>query len=110
LIHFVVFGKIFALVSVVLGLAYFVFIRKKLTHFTLNLSNYKDNFDRYLWEGFHLKEMRYSAVKLAYFIFFPLFVVFVSDFFRTDDERLATWLAIMIAAIISGIAWMIYLR
>lgn len=108
LIHFVLFGKIFSLVCVVLGLTYFVYIRKKLTHFTLSLSNYKDNFDRYLWEGFHLKEMRYSAVKLAYFLFFPLFVVFVSDFFRTEDERLSTWLGIGIAAIISGLAWMIY--
>jgi hypothetical protein len=108
LIHFVLFGKLFSLVCVVLGLAYFVYIRKKLTHFTLGLSNYKDNFDRYLWEGFHLKEMRYSAVKLAYFLFFPLFVVFVSDFFRTEDERLSTWLGICIAALISGVAWMIY--
>ncbi len=107
-IHFVLFGKIFSLICVVLGLAYFIYIRKKLTFYTVSLSNYKDNFDKYLWEGFHLKEMRYSAVKLAYLIFFPLFVVFIADCFRSEHERLSIWLAISIAAIISGIAWMIY--
>jgi len=104
--HFVVFGSIFALVSILLCLVYFVYIRKRLTTATLNLTEHKNNFDRYLWEGFYLKEMRYSAVKLAYFIFFPLLIVFTTDLI--SDERITFWLGILIAAAISSIGWLIF--
>ena len=104
--HFVVFGSIFALVSILLCLVYFVYIRKRLTMATLNLTEHKNNFDRYLWEGFYLKEMRYSAVKLAYFIFFPLLLVFTTDLI--SDERITFWLGILIAAAISSIGWLIF--
>ncbi len=104
--HFVVFGSIFALVSILLCLVYFVYIRKRLTTATLNLTEHKNNFDRYLWEGFYLKEMRYSAVKLAYFIFFPLLLVFTTDLI--SDERITFWLGILIAAAISSIGWLIF--
>ena len=104
--HFVVFGSIFALVSILLCLVYFVYIRKRLTTATLNLTEHKNNFDRYLWEGFYLKEMRYSAVKLAYYIFFPLLLVFTTDLI--SDERITFWLGILIAAAISSIGWLIF--
>ena len=104
--HFVVFGSIFALVSILLCLVYFVYIRKRLTTATLNLTEHKNNFDRYLWEGFYLKEMRYSAVNLAYFIFFPLLLVFTTDLI--SDERITFWLGILIAAAISSIGWLIF--
>jgi hypothetical protein len=75
-VHFVMYGSIFSLISMLVCLIYFVYIRKKLTTATLLLSEYKNNFDKYLWEGFYLKEMRYSAVKLAYFIFFRFYWYF----------------------------------
>lgn len=104
--HFVVFGSIFALVSILLCLVYFVYIRKRLTMATLNLTEHKNNFDRYLWEGFYLKEMRYSAVKLAYFIFFSAFISFYHwpDFWWADHVLLG----ILIAAAISSIGWLIF--
>ncbi|MBK8627051.1 MAG: hypothetical protein IPN86_16225 [Saprospiraceae bacterium] len=107
-LHFVMFGTIFSLVCMLLCLVYFVYIRKRLTAATLVLAEYKNNFDKYLWEGYYLKEMRYSAVKLAYFVFFPLLVVFFTDIFRDTDERISLWMGIIVAFVISSLGWLIY--
>lgn len=108
MLHFVMFGTIFSLVCMLLCLVYFVYIRKRLTAATLVLAEYKNNFDKYLWEGYYLKEMRYSAVKLAYFVFFPLLVVFFTDIFRDTDERISLWMGIIVAFVISSLGWLIY--
>ena len=110
LVHFSMYGAIISLVCVMFCLIYFVFIRKRLTTATLNLSEYKNNFDRYLWEGFYLKEMRYSAVKLAYFLFFPFFTVFLVDLIRGIENNTAMWMAVLIASILSTLGWWIYFR
>jgi hypothetical protein len=108
LIHFILFNTIFSLVCVVAGITYFIFIRQRLKSATILLAEHKNNFDKYLWEGFYLKEMRYSAVKLAYFIFFPLLVVFLTDMFSGKDELLSLWVTVPIAFVISSVAWLIY--
>ena len=72
------------------------------------LTEYKNNFDKYLWEGFYLKEMRYSAVKLAYLVFFPLFIVFLTDLFNGADGRISFWMGLAVAAVISTIGWFIF--
>jgi hypothetical protein len=107
-LHFVFFNTYFSLVCVVAGIAYFIFIRQRLKSATILLTEHKNNFDKYLWEGFYLKEMRYSAVKLAYFIFFPLFVVFLTDMVSGVDGPLSLWLSVPIAFVFSSIAWLIY--
>jgi len=107
-LHFVFFNTYFSLVCVVAGIAYFIFIRQRLKSATILLTEHKNNFDKYLWEGFYLKEMRYSAVKLAYFIFFPLFVVFLTDIVSGADGHLSLWLTVPIAFVFSSIAWLIY--
>ena len=108
IIHFVFFGTIFSLVCLLSCLVYFVYIRKRLTSATLMLTEYKNNFDKYLWEGFYLKEMRYSAVKLAYLVFFPLFIVFLTDLFNGADGRISLWMGLAVAAVISTIGWFIF--
>ncbi len=107
-LHFVFFNTYFSLVCVVAGIAYFIFIRQRLKSATILLTEHKNNFDKYLWEGFYLKEMRYSAVKLAYFIYFPLFVVFLTDIVSGVDGRLSLWLSVPVAFVFSSIAWLIY--
>jgi hypothetical protein len=108
IIHFVFFGTIFSLICVASCLMYFIYIRKRLTVATLNLTAYKNNFDKYLWEGFYLKEMRYSAVKLAYLLFFPLFIVFITDLISGSEQRITLWVGILVAAVISSIGWFIF--
>lgn len=108
ILHFVFFGTIFSLLCVAVCLMYFVYIRKRLTVATLNLTAYKNNFDKYLWEGYYLKEMRYSAVKLAYFLFFPLLIVFITDLFSGNEERITLWVGLLVAAVISSIGWLIF--
>jgi len=69
---------VFSLLDVivlVLSLGYFIFVRRRLTQETLSLSSIKIDEESYLWHGFQLKEMRFTAVKLAYMLFFPLLLV-----------------------------------
>lgn len=108
LAHFAWFGHIFSLLCLMFCNVYFVFIRKRLTSATIHLAENKNNFDKYLWEGFYLKEMRYSAVKLAYFIFFPFLVVFFIDLIRGKNGMTDLVVGILIAAVISTIAWFIF--
>jgi hypothetical protein len=110
LIHTIYFGSIYSLICLMLCLVYFVFIRKKLTVATLQLALYKNNFDKYLWEGFYLKEMRYAAVKLGYFIFFPFLAVFLGDLLLRNNYSLNIWTSILIAGLISTIGWLIFFR
>lgn len=108
LAHFAWFGHIFSLLCLMICMVYFVYIRKRLTSATIHLADHKNNFDKYLWEGFYLKEMRYSAVKLAYFVFFPFFVVFFIDLIRGKNDMIDLIVGILIAAVISTIAWFIF--
>mgnify|MGYP007060376796 CR=1 FL=1 len=108
LVHFILFSKIFSLVCVLLGITYFIFIRQRLKSATILLAEHKNNFDKYLWEGFFLKEMRYSAVKLAYFIFFPLLLVFFTDLFSGKSELLSLWMTLPVAFFISTVAWLFF--
>jgi len=106
--HFAWFGIYGSLISLVFSIAYFVFVRRKLTWTTLQLMEYKDNFDKYLWEGYYLKEMRFTAVKLAYYIFFPLLMIFLIDIIHGQGGIISWWVAILVTSIISTIAWTIF--
>jgi uncharacterized membrane protein (DUF485 family) len=108
IVHFFMYNSIFTVIGVVLGLVYYLFTRHKLKLATYELAEHKNNFDKYLWEGYHLKEMRYSAVKLAYFLFFPLVAVFFTDIMSTRADGLSISLSVCIAAGISAIGWLIF--
>lgn len=107
-VHFTLYGHYLALGFGLAGIAYFIVVRLRLRNAAVKLTEYKNNFDRYLWEGFYLKEMRHSAVKLAFFIFFPFLLVFVSDLISGSDDRLTYWLCILAGFVLSSLAWLFY--
>lgn len=107
-VHFFLYGHYLALIFGLAGLAYFIVVRLRLRNAAVRLSDYKNNFDRYLWEGFYLKEMRYSAVKLAFLVFFPFLLIFVSDLISGSDDRLTYWLCILVGFLLSSLAWLFY--
>jgi len=106
--HFFLFNDIFSIGFSIAAVVYYLIVRYRLKNATVVLADHKNNFDKYLWEGFYLKEMRYAAVKLAFFIFFPVLVVFLTDLMSVGQERIALWLGLLIAFFISSIAWLIY--
>ncbi|MCZ2102336.1 MAG: hypothetical protein LC107_12470 [Chitinophagales bacterium] len=108
LIHYIVFNKLLTILFLLLILGFFVFVKKRLTTVTLKLPSYKTDFDKYLWEGFHLKEMRYSAVKLTYLVFFPLIVVFSVDIIMNYNSLNGAWSNFLIALAISTMGWMVF--
>ncbi len=107
-VHFIFYGHYAVLAVTIAGLLYFVLVRLKLRNATFKLSDYKNNFDKYLWEGFYLKEMRHSAVKLAFLIFFPLLMVFISDLISGSDDRISYWLSILVGFVLSSLAWLFF--
>lgn len=91
----------------ILGLIYFIFIRRRLTQATLGLAKLERDSDEYLWEGYYLKEMRYSAVKLAYFIFFPAVLIFGSYLLIYENIHYF-WTNTLLAYVISSLAWIVF--
>jgi hypothetical protein len=108
LVHYFYFGSFLSLIAFVSGLMYFLFIRFRLKTVTQKLIEYKHDFDKYLWEGYYLKEMRFSALKLAFIIFYPLVIILISDLVSGEYNTLPTWLSIVIAIGISTVGWLIY--
>lgn len=108
IVHFLIYWSVFTLVGLVIALVYYLLTRQKLKQATYQLAEHKNNFDKYLWEGYHLKEMRYSAVKLAYFLFFPLLVIFFTDIMITRADGFSIWISLCVAAFISAIGWFIF--
>ncbi|MBK9736023.1 MAG: hypothetical protein IPO92_14125 [Saprospiraceae bacterium] len=108
LTHYFYYGTWFSLIFLFIGLVFFGFIRQRLKHATVYLGELKNDFDRYLWEGFHLKEMRYTAVKIGYILFFPVLAILLADLVSDRAESLSIWINLIIAGAISTIAWLIY--
>lgn len=108
LVHYILFNNFLAIACLVVVLVYFLFVRRQLTKVTLQLSSFKNDFDRYLWEGFHLKEMRFSAVKLTFLVFFPLLTVFLWDILLGQSSLNGVWSNFLIALGISTMAWLVF--
>jgi hypothetical protein len=106
--HFMTYRSWLSIISMGLGVVYFFATRVKLRGATLQLSSFKNDFDRYLWEGFHLKEMRHSAVKLAYILFFPLVCVLLMDVVAGYSMEIPFINKILAALTVSTIGWLIF--
>ncbi|HRO07493.1 MAG TPA: hypothetical protein PK611_04505 [Saprospiraceae bacterium] len=108
LTHYIVFMHLLSILLLIVILTFFVFVRRKLTIATLALSSFKNDFDQYLWEGFHLKEMRYAAVKLTFLIFFPVITVFLWDIVMVQNSLNGIWTNFIVALAVSTMGWIIF--
>jgi hypothetical protein len=106
--HFSAYRSWVDIVCMVLAAAYFVYTRSKLKASTIKLVDHKNNFDLYLWEGFHLKEMRHSAVKFAYMVFFPMVCVLLVDLISGYTFEIPLYAKISVALVFSTIGWFVF--
>lgn len=106
-VFFISFHHVAGAAVLVVGLLYFVFIRRRLTQVTVHLSSMDRSGDDFLWEGFYLKEMRYNAVKLAYFVFFPIIPLFMG-YVTLNESVYYFWTNTLVAYSISSLAWLVY--
>lgn len=106
--HFMTYRSWLSIIVMGLGILYFFATRTKLRGATIRLTEFKNDFDRYLWEGFHLKEMRHSAVKLAYIVFFPFVCVLLLDVLAGYSMEILLLNKILAALTISTIGWLIF--
>jgi hypothetical protein len=107
-LHVAVRFSVVSLLAIVLTIFYFLFVRKRLATDTVRLMQIANDFDKYLWEGFRLKEMRQSAVKLSVFVFFPLTMVFLADLVVPIPGHAPSWLFYVVSIIISTIVWWVF--
>jgi hypothetical protein len=106
--HFMAYRSWFSIGAMGIGVIYFYVTRVKLRSATLKLSDFKNDFDKYLWEGFHLKEMRHSAIKLAYLMFFPLVCILVTDLLAGFTLELPMIHKLLAALSVSTIGWLFF--
>jgi len=102
--------SIAAIVLIVASIAYFLFVRKRLASDTIRLQQNTSDFDRYLWEGFQLKEMRQSAVKLGLYLFLPISMVFLGDLLFSVSTDAPAWLFYLGAYSINLIVWWFFFQ
>jgi hypothetical protein len=106
--HFMSFRSWISIGCMAAAVIYFLLVRYKLRQATLKLSEYKNDFDTYLWEGFHIKEMRYAAVKFAYLILFPFLCVLIIDVLSGNEGGVSFTTKILTALAISTTGWFIF--
>ncbi len=100
-----IYLSLIALVTVVVSLVYFLFVRKRLVTELDNLQQITEDFDAYLWEAYHLKEMRQSAVKLAVFVLFPLSFVFAGQLIFSAESSVGMVWFYFLAYAINSVTW-----
>lgn len=96
----------FALFMLCAGSAIILFIRYRLKNAIHQLHNYKNDFSRYVWEGYYIKEMRHNAVKLLYILLFPVIIILCESVI-SGGEQVNIWLRVMVAFLISTPGWLL---
>ncbi len=84
LVHTVISFSFISLSILILSIGYFIFVRRRLTQETLKLAVEDHQNEQYLWKGFYLKELRFSAIKFAYLLFFPFLLVLLVSFVNNE--------------------------
>lgn len=99
-------GKSFIPVSVLLaGILFRLFITYRLKTAVQDLNQHRENFGRYIWDGYYIKTFRHNATKLSYLIFFP-FVMYYSALIIFGSDNINIWLALGTAILISTPVWL----
>ncbi len=107
IISIVLVFSVLDIVVLILGLGYFIFVRRRLTQETLGLSNIKTDEEAYLWSGYQLKELRFTAVKFAYMLFFPLLMLLLATIIF-EEARSYLLTNYLIALGLSTLAWFFF--
>jgi positive regulator of sigma E activity len=96
----------FALLMLCVGSAIILIIRYRLKTAIQQLYHYKNDFSRYVWEGYYIKEMRHNAVKLLYILLFPVIIIFCESVI-SGGEQVNIWIRILLAFLISTPGWLL---
>lgn len=107
-VHLIFSFSVISLIVLVICAIYYLFVRKRLASDTIRLKQITQDFDKYLWDGFHLKEMRQSAVKLAVYALFPFTMVFLAEVFLPIPPNAPVWLFYAASIMISTVVWWVY--
>lgn len=108
LVHYIMFGGLLPLIFIAVALVFMVIVRKRMATETMNLSKLKNDFDNYLWAGYYLKEMRFTAVRFSFLVFFPLLAIFITDIITGNNTRVTLITAIITAFVLTLIGFSIF--
>lgn len=98
---------LFTLVLVA-GVLYYIFTTKKLKKAIHQLQEHQNNLDQYMYDGYLIKDTRFTAVKFAFLLFFPIICYMGFRFIEDTTYTLPVWQYMVTAVAISSVAWFIF--
>jgi uncharacterized membrane protein YhaH (DUF805 family) len=91
---------------VVIG--YYVFVTKKLKIAIQRLHDDQKNINDYMFDGYVIKDTRFTAVKFAYLIFFPVICILLYRIVEDTTYVLPFWQYLISAIVVSSVAWFLF--
>jgi Ca2+/Na+ antiporter len=107
LIHIINGIFLFAIVLVA-GIAYYVYTTKKLKKAIFQLQEHQNNIDQYMYDGYLIKDTRFTAVKFAFLLFFPIICYMGFRLIEDTSYTLPVWQYVITAVTISSVAWFMF--
>ena len=87
------------------GITGILLLRFRLKEETKKLILFKDDFERYVWEGLKLKNKRQIYIQTLYLLFFPFVLVLFAVSFGFVEISFQYWLEILLAYGLSSMIW-----
>ena len=108
LYHIFVNGLYILAALIVAGIGYYIFVQKKLKRAIIRLHNDQKNIDDYMMDGYMIKDLRFTAVKFAFLLFFPFICFLTLRVLEDSSTVLPLWQNLLVAFGISSVAWFIF--
>jgi len=98
------------LIPMLIGLGYYFFVKIRLKREIEKLPIYQNNINQYIYEGYLIKDMRFTAVKFGFMLFFPFICFVLGMMLENKENTLPIWQALIVAYVLSTIAWFIFFK
>ncbi|MFZ1703910.1 MAG: hypothetical protein WAT79_06160 [Saprospiraceae bacterium] len=98
----------FLTIVLLLAMVYYAFVLYKLKNAIIQLQEDKKDIDEYMLDGYLIKDTRFTAVKFAYLLFFPIICFLAFKFVEDLSSTLPLWQYFVPALVISSVAWFMF--
>ncbi|MBK8079709.1 MAG: hypothetical protein IPK25_05145 [Saprospiraceae bacterium] len=108
-LYHIFFNEMYYLSIVMLvALGFYIFVLNKLKNAILKLQDGEKSIDQYMNDGYLIKDTRFTAVKFAFLIFFPIICFLLYRIVEDTTYSLPWWQYLTSAIIISSVAWLMF--
>jgi hypothetical protein len=108
LYHIFINEMYYLTIVMAVAMAFYIFVLNKLKNAILKLQESEKSIDQYMQDGYLIKDTRFTAVKLAFLIFFPVICFLLYRIVEDTSYSLPLWQYLITALIISSVAWFMF--